>query len=151
MWSTDRIAAELETHAAETWRQVRGKRPAEVQAVYPALHSTSVDFGLMEKTAGIVCLPIGYLWSDVGSWPALEEVLPTDAEGNHVGGGAQLLSKAATGNVVYGDKDHVIALLGVQDLVVVQTPDATLVCSKQRAQEIRDLVERLASERPELL
>lgn len=151
LWSTASIVAALQAHAPATWQALDGRSAAEVQAAYRTLESISVDHGLMEKASGLVLLPIGYLWSDVGSWPALDDVLPADPQDNRVGGGATLIAQDARNNIVYAPDGHTVSLVGVEGLVVVQAGDATLICPKDRAQEVRDLVERLKTERPDLL
>lgn len=108
--------------------------------LYPALPAVSLDGGVMEKASGLVVLRASVGWSDVGSWSALNEVLPADERGNVMLGPALALDSS---NCVLYSSGATIAALGVSDLVVVQTPDAILVCPKSRAQEVRDVVERL--------
>ncbi|MCB9906142.1 MAG: mannose-1-phosphate guanylyltransferase [Planctomycetes bacterium] len=148
LWSTETIVAQLQKHAPATWKAVQSADHAQITACYPSLAFESVDVGLMEKAESIVVLPISYLWSDVGSWSALDEVLAPDAQGNRVGGGCHVIAEEASNNVVYGPDGHLVALLGVEGLAVVHTPDATLVCPKDRAQEVRRLVQRLENEEP---
>ena len=88
-----RSESALEAHAPATWEALRNADRDQVARVYPQLESISIDHGLMEKASGLVLLPIGYLWNDVGSWPALEEVLPGDQQDNRVGGGAELIAQ----------------------------------------------------------
>ncbi len=150
IWTTESIEAALQQHAPKTWGALQGANDPAVQKVYGELEAVSVDVGLIEKADNIKVLPISYMWSDVGSWSAMEEVLPKDAEGNYVGQ-ARCLAEDASGNVVHGTPGHTIALIGVDDLVVVQTEDATLICKKDRDQDVRRIVERLSKEAPELL
>ena len=151
VWSTASIASALAKHAPGTWTALEAASPEQVKARYAGLAAESVDTGLMEKASGLVLLPISYLWSDVGSWPAMEDVLPADRDENRIGGGARLIAQDSGHNIVYGPAGQTIALVGVEGLVVVQSGDATLVCPKERAQEVRALVERLKTEGPELL
>jgi mannose-1-phosphate guanylyltransferase len=110
--------------------------------IYPGLERISIDYALMEKAGNIVVARGGFAWDDVGSWTALESHFASDADGNvRVGSCASLDAKD---NIVVSDSGA-IALLGVSGLVVVRTPDVTLVCSKERAQDIKKLLERMRS------
>jgi mannose-1-phosphate guanylyltransferase len=84
----------------------------------------------------------GFDWDDVGEWPAVSRHYPSDEAGNVVRGSAELADSSR--NIVYSrDDKHLVALLGVEDLIVVRTKDATLVCHKDKAQEIKDLVKKI--------
>ncbi|TAH39240.1 MAG: mannose-1-phosphate guanyltransferase [Planctomycetota bacterium] len=116
-------------------------------AVYPQLPSVPVDVGIMEKVSGTVVLRTPYRWSDVGSWNALYEEVPRDEHGNAAvfPGGGLLLAEDATGVLAYSREPQVIAVLGLDDVVVVRTEDAILVAKRDRAEEVKMLVERLKS------
>jgi mannose-1-phosphate guanylyltransferase len=130
----DRFLAELARFMPET------RRAAEDVALYPALPSVSIDVGVIEKTADLLCVTGDFGWSDVGAWSALADIAPADADGN-VALGAPLVAEDARGNIVVGDAGRVIALVGVEDLVVVQSGDALLVVPRARAQEVRAAVD----------
>ena len=85
-------------------------------------------------------------WTDIGSWPAFAETCPKDGAGNAVAGPQNLILDGKRNLVVSEDPSHLVALLGCDDLVVVHTPDATLVCRRDRAEDIRRL-QALAAER----
>jgi mannose-1-phosphate guanylyltransferase len=106
--------------------------------IYPRLPRTSVDFGIMESARQCWCVPVDFGWSDVGSWPALAEVLNADASGNVARGRALELDTG--GSILVGD-GVVVAAVGVRDLVVVATPDAVLVVPKDEAQRVKEVVE----------
>lgn len=108
--------------------------------VYPNLPATSVDFGVMEGAELCWTVPVDFPWSDLGSWPALSEALPTDASGNL--GRGRIHSEEAHGNVLVST-GPVLSVRGVDDLVVVATPDAVLVVPKDQAQRTKDIVEAL--------
>lgn len=151
IWSTPSISAALAKHAPATWEALNGATTERCLQVYPNLESVSVDVGLMEKAEGIFMLPMGYMWSDIGSWSALEEVIPADKAGNHVTGGGQAVAEASKGNIVFAPEGHTVGLIGVENMVVVSTPDATLVCPKDQAQNVRAIVDRLKGQAPERL
>ena len=118
-------------------------------AGYPKSENISVDYAVLEKAPnveGIAAPEFG--WNDVGSWNAVYELLPRDAAGNVVRGNALL--KDARGSYVDGS-GRLIALLGVHDLVVVDTPDALLIADRARAQEVGELVKMLEKKRRDLI
>ena len=116
--------------------------PERLGELYGRLPSDSIDYAVMEKLDGIATLPLDCGWSDLGSWEALDEVLPKDEQGNT--GRGDRLAVDARGNLLFADAGT-IAVLGVEDLVVVRTGDAVLVCPKSRSQEVKKLVAELAA------
>jgi mannose-1-phosphate guanylyltransferase len=123
--------------------------PQRLAEVYPRLPARSIDYAVMEKLDSLVTLALDCGWSDLGSWGALEELLPADALGNT--GRGDRLALDASGNLLFSDSGT-IAVLGVEDLIVVRTGDAVLVMPKSRSQEVRRLVQELAGRgREELL
>jgi mannose-1-phosphate guanylyltransferase len=115
--------------------------PDRLRELYARLPADSIDYAVMEKLDGIITLPLDCGWSDLGSWEALDEVLPGDEQGNT--GRGDRLAVDSHGNLLFADTGT-IAVLGVEGLVVVRTGDAVLVCSKSRSQEIKKLVSELA-------
>ncbi len=123
--------------------------PERLAEVYPRLPARSIDYAVMEKLDSLLTLPLDCGWSDLGSWAALDELLPADALGNT--GRGDRLALDATGNLLFADSGT-IAVLGVEGLIVVRTGDAVLVMPKSRSQEVRRLVQELAGRgREELL
>ena len=128
-----------------------GARPALLRELYPALRKVSVDFAVMEKASRdpdvkVAAVPVSLSWKDVGSWPTFAETLPPDAAGNRVSADRSLLVESSGSLVVSSDPGHLVALFGCDDLVIVHTPRATLVCRKDRAEEVKQ-VHALAAER----
>lgn len=123
-----------------------------LKAVYPEIRKISVDYGIMERAAEegrVLVVPGAFGWSDVGSWDMLPSLHETDENGNVAIGDALLLQSKNT-LVCAGGK--LVAALGVEDLVIVDTPDALLVCPKAYAQEVRQVVDALQNRgRTELL
>lgn len=120
-----------------------GVEAARVGETYPTLPNISVDYGVMEKVSEVAVVPVDCGWSDVGSWQASWELGEKDAEGNVVRADAVLCD--AQGNVVSAPAGKVVALVGVRDMVVVDTPDALLVVPRDRAQEVKKAVDALAA------
>ena len=113
---------------------------AAVDEAYRGLPSISIDTGVMEKSDKAAMVPVSFKWSDVGSWGSLDEVARKDKAGNVVGG--RVIDIDSQRSIVYGDR-RVVATIGLTDMVVVDTPDATLVCPKSRAQDVKRIVEIL--------
>lgn len=117
--------------------------------LYPRIRSVSVDYAVMEKTKNILVVPGDFGWSDVGSWDMLSALYGQDANGNVVA--SDFLGEDSHGCIVYS-KSRLIAAVGLDNLIIVDTPDAVLVCDKQRAQDVKKIVEELRTQgREELL
>jgi mannose-1-phosphate guanylyltransferase len=119
--------------------------PLLLDQAYPDFRNISVDYAAMEPTARgendqrVVVVPFEIDWLDVGSWPQLAEVLAADPGGNSSLGAIVMVD--ARGNIVVSDDpEHLVAILGVSDMIVVTTRDVTMVCPKSQAQRVRDLV-----------
>jgi mannose-1-phosphate guanylyltransferase len=148
-WRAREFLAEIDRHLPElgaglariaaSWS---GPRASSVLAeTYPDLPATSIDFGIMERAEHRWVMPVDFSWSDVGSWSALADELPTDGvAGNAIRGRAAVLD--GTGNVLVST-GPVVAAMGVTDVVVVATPDAVLVVPKNQAQRVKEIVEEL--------
>ena len=104
---------------------------------FAASPSNSIDYALMEHTESAVVIPISVGWSDLGSWNALHELGSADADGNVVSG--DVCSQGTTGSYLHAEH-RLLTIVGVSDLVVVETADAVLVAAKDRLGELRDLV-----------
>lgn len=127
---------------------------ATLAEVYPKLPKISVDYAVMEPAAAgkydgatVATVLTDVSWLDVGSWPSYAETLAPDGAGNRVGGEAKTVLLDAKNNLVVGDVgqgDHTVALLGVEGLVVVKTKDATLVMSREKAEQLKKLHEQVS-------
>ena len=150
VWRVPVVEAAFKAHAAELYaglvkleaaaKSADGWAPALTE-VYPTLQKVSVDYALMEKSPNVVVVPATFDWDDVGAWPAIAKHFTPDNHGN-VLRGLGLVEDGAN-NLVVSTDGHLIGVVGVNDLVVVHTPEATLVCPKDKAQEIKALLERL--------
>lgn len=110
------------------------------EAAFAASPSESIDYAVMENTSRAVVVPASIGWSDVGSWSALHEVLPADAEGNVVRGDVHLNQVK---NTLVRAESRMVAVLGVEDLIVVETDDAVLVANRGKVQEVKAFVDKL--------
>jgi mannose-1-phosphate guanylyltransferase len=111
-----------------------------LERTWSLLESETIDFGVMEKADNVVVIPVEMGWSDVGSWASLIELLPCDGEGNVVVG--QHVGLDTKSSLIYSPS-RLVATVGVENLIVVDTEDVILICSADRAQEVKALVERL--------
>ena len=153
IWSVATIRAEFETHCSALWRDVSqiedlldsGKELSlALEAIYPKLEKISVDYAIIEKASNVVMFESLFDWDDVGEWSAVERHHKLDAQGNCVRGLATVLD--GQNNIISNrNPNHVVTLLGVTDLIVVHTEDATLVCRKDQSQSVKKLVQVLAN------
>lgn len=148
VWSLKTFENALERHCPELlelYRRVSAARGDEetaetLRAIYPGLARISVDYAIMEKTETLAMAVGKFSWDDVGAWPAVAGHFRPDHHGNIVIGSSESLD--AHNNIVVSE-DRLTALIGVENLVVVHSDTATLICPKDRAQEVKDLLQRI--------
>ena len=116
--------------------------PERTTELYAGLEPISIDYAVMERLDDLATLPLACGWSDLGSWASLAEILPPGPAGNATHG--DVLAVDAKDNLLWADAGH-LAVLGVSDLIVVRTGDTVMVLPKQRAQEVKRLVDALAA------
>jgi mannose-1-phosphate guanylyltransferase len=152
IWSVPVVEAAFAAHAPELDTGLKKIRlalrkkqalAAVLKRVYPTLVRISVDYALLEKSANVVMIPASFDWDDVGAWPAVAKHFKADKAGNVARG--EVIVEQGKGNLVFGTGKHLVTLLGVDDLVVVHTEDATLVMPKSRAQDIKALLAQVAA------
>ncbi len=152
VWQTKTVIAALRQFAPEILEPLeQAGRATDLADIYPELPALPVDIAIMEPADNRSVLPIEYRWDDVGSWTSLPEVTDADGAGNCSAGEARALFEDAKDNIVYGEAGTLTAMIGVQDLVVVRAGDAVLVCPKDRAQDVKLIVERLKRDGGEFL
>ena len=152
VWRAAAILEEIERHQPKLYRGVErmqrlmqeGASKSAIDEEYRKLEPVSIDTGVMERSTKAAVVPVAFQWSDVGSWGSLDEVAPKDKAGNVVGG--RIIDLDSHRSIIYGDR-RVVATIGLSDMVVVDTPDATLVCPKSRAQDVKRVVEILKEQR----
>jgi mannose-1-phosphate guanylyltransferase len=121
----------------------------EYERIYATIPQETIDTGIMERAPQVAVIPATFSWSDIGSWKELYEALEPDAAGNVVRG--QHVGVDTKGSLIFGGK-RLIGTVGLEDLVVVETDDVILVARRERAAEVRKIVEKLEREgRSELL
>ena len=152
IWSVSSIEDALKKHAPIIYELMNNlysyacenKILIGMDEYYPDFQKISIDYALMEKTDNIIMACGIFDWDDVGNWNALENHFNQDKQNNTLIG--DILQLNSENNIVYS-KEHLTALIGVKDLIVVQTDDVTLVCSKDKSQEIKAMVEKVRKDR----
>lgn len=117
-----------------------------LEACFHAFPSESIDFGILEKASNIYTIPGSFGWDDVGSWLALERINPTDANGNVLSGDVVTVDTAST--TICGGK-RLIAAIGLENLIVVDADDALLICAKDSAQHVKQVLVQLRKQHRE--
>jgi mannose-1-phosphate guanylyltransferase/mannose-6-phosphate isomerase len=125
---------------ADQLRRAGAFRDPQLVTLYARLEPISIDYGIMERSPNLRMVPAKFRWSDLGSWVALDEVIKKDKTGNILRGNTVSIGSQNT-TIFAGDR--LIATIGLKDMVVVDTPDATLVTPKDRVQDVRKIVETL--------
>jgi mannose-1-phosphate guanylyltransferase len=145
IWKVETIRDALARHLPEVARLVdeivssSGDR-ARFAAAYERMPEQSIDYGVLEKAENVAVVAGEFGWDDIGSWTALLRLGPADAEGNVVRG--RVLALSSRGNLVASER-RLVALVGVEGLVVIDTEDAVLVCSAERAQDVKGIIDEL--------
>jgi mannose-1-phosphate guanylyltransferase len=114
-----------------------------LQEWFVKLPKISIDFAVMEKADKVHAIQLNCQWLDMGSFAALADVIKSDGNGNVVVAGVSELLDCRNDIVVTEDKGHLIAMIGLQDVVVAHTPDATLVCHVSQTEQLKTLLERI--------
>jgi mannose-1-phosphate guanylyltransferase len=148
IWQVERIMAEFQRQMPAFYTQlgvVEGALGTPAYAdvlrrIWPQVAKQTIDYGVMEGAGDVAVIPVEIGWSDVGSWESLFDLLPLDAQGNAISG--EYLGIDTHNTLVFGGK-RLVATIGVEGLVIVDTGDALLVCPRSREQEVRDLVGKL--------
>jgi mannose-1-phosphate guanylyltransferase len=157
VWRCDTVLNELATHLPSSHKglmqiaQAWGTALQEsvLRDVYPRLPKISIDFAVMEPAsqqrgeASVVVVEMPVEWTDVGSWPALAEILPVDEHNNAVNCGTGLFLDSDDNVIFSQDPEHLISTIGLSDMIVVHARDATLICPKDQAQRVKELLTKV--------
>ena len=125
---------------AKSWDTPAG--PEIFRRTFLTLEKISIDYAVMEKASEVLVVVLPCNWLDLGSWSSLSEVLPSDDQGNTVAAGSVELIESKN-NIIVSEDEHLLALIGLEDVVVVHSKEATLVCHKSQVQRVKELVARL--------
>ncbi|GAB1365924.1 mannose-1-phosphate guanylyltransferase [Candidatus Cloacimonadaceae bacterium] len=146
-WTIQAICEAFETHLGEAAKICRaiGDRwenqgfESDIADLYAGMPRLPIDIAILEKAGERGVIPVSYGWSDVGSWKALADITPANAEGNHFSSSG--LAIKAKGNYVQSEK--FTAIIGLDNICVIDTGDALLVCSKDKAEDVKKVVDYL--------
>jgi mannose-1-phosphate guanylyltransferase len=153
IWKLSSILAEFERCQPRLYAQLRAIQAAldaahaeeTLQRIWMEMQTQTIDVGVMEQARDVVVIPAEIGWSDVGNWASVADILSADAEGNVLLGEGSHLGLDTTDSLVYSSR-RMIATIGLQDMVIVDTDDVILICPKDRAQDVKKLVDRLKKE-----
>lgn len=148
VWKTSSILMNLREFLPETTASLEkiaecygtDRFESVLEEIFPKVESKSIDFGVMEHAKNIFTIPGNFGWDDVGSWLALERINPTNEFGNMVKG--DVISIQTKNSTIIGGK-RLIATIGIDELIVVDTDDAILICSKENTQDVKKVIEHL--------
>ncbi len=149
-WTLDAIRGAVRKYVPETAQALevvsaavsRGEEYMPiVRDVYPGLEKKSIDYAVMEKSEEVAMTELGCEWIDLGSWGAMEDVLESDKDENVIRARQNKVMDSRHNVIVSSDDDHLIAVAGLEDCVVVHTPDVTLVCNRSAAERLKDIVD----------
>ncbi|MFA5927178.1 MAG: mannose-1-phosphate guanylyltransferase [Patescibacteria group bacterium] len=149
MWHTDYLLKLAEEFMPDTHKTIMGiadawdtpNRDEILAKEYAKVEKTSIDYGIMEKTKDILVIPGDFGWSDIGSWGTLYELLSDMTDSNVVSRGHHIGHNDTNCLVYAGDK--LVATVGLEDVVVIDTPDALLICNRHKSQEVKDLLSKI--------
>lgn len=151
VWKNTALLDAFKRYTSDIYAVLTSAPLRDVDRVYPEARRETIDVGIMEQADNVATIPARFGWSDIGSWAELWELAERADDGNVALGSAPVLTADSSGNLVYADS-RTVALVGVSDLVVVETADAVFVCPRERAQDVKLIVQRLQAEkRAELL
>jgi mannose-1-phosphate guanylyltransferase len=138
------LHSELQT-VARTWKSPQ--RMETLATAWKRVPRTTIDYGIMEKATQVAVLPVDIGWDDVGNWATLSGLVESDEANNVVHGDGHPLLLDTTDTYVYTSAGRLVTTVGLEGFVVIDTPDALLICPKEQAQAVRDVRERLKEER----
>jgi mannose-1-phosphate guanylyltransferase len=155
VWRRDALLEGLERHASAILAPIRAALSAgdDLAGDYSSVEATSIDFKLLEPASlegKVRVVPVGVGWSDLGNWATLLEALGEGSGGAEVvqqsGAGGQVIDVGSRDVLVHAAGGRLVATVGLRDLIVVDTPDAVLICARDAAQDVKAIVERLLAE-----
>ncbi len=144
VWKVKVILSEIKKYLPDLYSGLMEiKKGGDPIKFYPKFPKISIDYGVMERSDRVAVIRADFSWDDVGSWTSLERIYDKDEDGNIKLGDAVLLDTRDT--IVYSS-DGIIATLGVNNLIVIRSGDAVLVCDKSKAQEVKRIVSELSKQ-----
>ncbi len=148
IWRADVILKEIKHSLPELSAHLEGLEPSlgttlleqSLEHAYGLIRGISIDYGVMEKATGVFVIRGEFGWSDVGSWDEVYRLSPKDDHGNFAHG--KVISFDTKNSYIHTD-DKLVATVGVEDLIIINTPDALLVCKRGSSQDVKEIVDHL--------
>jgi len=148
IWKVQAILAEFREHLPEILRKIEtvvdamalSGDEATLDKVWPTLQSVSIDYGILEKTKNLVVIPANLGWNDVGNWEQYGNLFPANEQGVRSVGQHHDLDSQNT--IVYNTTDRAIYTIGMEDVVIVQMDNITVVCHKDQVQRVKEFAEQ---------
>jgi mannose-1-phosphate guanylyltransferase/mannose-6-phosphate isomerase len=138
VWKASAILAEIKEHLPKVYKTLVAIDNGTLSATaYNKIESVSIDYGIMERSLNVAVIEATFPWSDMGSLSSLEDIYKADKDGNIIRG--RVVDIGSTGSFVIGS-NRVVATIGLKDMIIIDTPDATLVCPKDKAQQVKEVV-----------
>lgn len=120
------------------------KESLDIEALFDTIESTSIDYGILEKSEHVSVVPANILWNDLGSWGSVYDISTLDKNGNYLEG--NVISEDTTGSLIMARGQRRVATIGLQNLVVVDTEDVTLICDRDKTQDVKKIVDKVKQE-----
>jgi mannose-1-phosphate guanylyltransferase len=137
------VLPEVGFHINHMTSAIMAADPTALESTFGAMPDISIDYGVMERASNVFVVPASFPWDDVGSWDSLDRMQPRDDSGNVVQGAVTTVNTNNSVIVNAHAGSHVVTGVGLDDVVVVVTDDATMVCSKEHAQDVKLIVKSL--------
>lgn len=156
VWKTRTILKQLETHLPESYAGVTKIAAAWGTAdfakiladIYPTLPKISIDYAVMEKAPNVAMVPMPVNWLDVGNWNSVAATVNPDQSGNRAIG-CELATLDSSDLLAVSENKHLVAAIGLKDMVIIHTPAATLICPANKTEQIKELVARIQKQYPD--
>jgi mannose-1-phosphate guanylyltransferase/mannose-6-phosphate isomerase len=149
IWKTSTLLKEMERFMPDLYSSLMkidkvigtGEEEQKKIELFAGLEAQSIDYGVVERSDKIAVIPADIGWNDVGSFSALYDISEKDSDGNVISG--KVIQRDTKGSLIFGSENRLLAVLGLCDKIVIDTDDATLVCSQERAQDVKKIVDDL--------
>jgi mannose-1-phosphate guanylyltransferase/mannose-6-phosphate isomerase len=148
IWKVETILAELREHLPEVLRKIEtivdamgtAHEQSTLDELWPTIQAISIDYGILEKTKNLVVIPADLQWNDVGNWEQYGALFPADAQGvrgvgAHEGFGSQNV-------IVYNNTQREVFTIGIEDIIIIEMDNKTVICHKDQVQRVKELAER---------
>jgi mannose-1-phosphate guanylyltransferase/mannose-6-phosphate isomerase len=148
VWKADTILSEMREHLPDTANKIKrivdamgtAQEQATLNELWPSLQSISIDYGILEKTRNLIVIPAQIGWNDVGNWEQYGALFPSDGQGVRAFGTHQGLGSQNV--VIYNNTDRRVFTIGLEDVIVVEMEDMTVICHKNHVQRVKELAEQ---------